>query len=452
MWQLSRIALGTLQPEASCDPLLWGLMSLCQHAGMATQAFQSRACFPPHDGANVVSGRTTRHLDSWIMSRAGCLRALRRGAASADLAIVHGSFLPAAAQGAASRSNSPRPLGGSLTTLCGWLDLPRVAVVDLSLLRERGLPLGAPKADALLLDRATGVGEAVRWQTELEALWGTPVLGWMDEAAALRAAIARLRPGANPQKELCHELGKRLAGKVRLDRLFQLASRSSLPDVAMSMPFVCDSRRKLRVAVAIDEDFSCHFPDTLDALDAVGAVVSDFSPLKNEKLPDHTDLVLLGCGHPERHLETLAANHCLAQSLRSFAAAGGRIYAEGSGLAYLCRQVVLPDGRSAPMTGLLPATARKLPNAGGPEPAEITFGASCWMADAGAELRGYRASSWQIEPSGSMLSYSRDPRYRCDLLGRGNIIGSRILTNFAAQPQLLRRFFYPYLPVSLALR
>jgi cobyrinic acid a,c-diamide synthase len=450
MWQLSRIALGTIQADASYELLLWGLASLCQQVGVSTQSFNSRACFSPHDGAKVVSGRRTRYLDSWVMGKCGCLRSLQRGADAADLAIVQGTFLTAAG-GESSESGSATAAGGELSTLCEWLDLPRVAVVDLALLRERGLQTPRPRVDALLLDRALDASDAVRWQTELEALWGAPVLGWMDEAPALRAAIDRLRPGANPQKELCQELGNRLRGRVRLDRLFQLASRSPLPDVATHWPFVGDSRRKLRVAIALDEDFSCHFPEMLDALEAAGAVVNDFSPLKNEKLPDQTDLVLLGCGHPERHLETLAVNHCLAQSLRSYAAAGGRIFAEGSGLAYLCRQIILPDGRSAPMTGLLPATARKLADAGPPEPAEVIFGASCWLADAGMPLRGYRARSWQIEPTGSMISYANDPRNRCDLLGRGNVLGSRILTNFAAQPHLLRRFFYPYMPAPVAL-
>jgi cobyrinic acid a,c-diamide synthase len=449
MWQLPRIAFGTVQVEARCEPLLWGLLSLCQQVGVTTQTFLSRACFSPHDGAKVVSGRPTRHLDSWLMGKAACLRALKRGSDGAALAFVHGEWNEAQP----TDSSAPaKRMGGRLSTLCDWLELPRVAVLDTADLRSRGLSRERPQVDALLLDRVPDLHEAIRWQTELECLWGIPVLGWMEELPALRAAVNRLPAGANPQKELCQELGKRLAGKIRLDRLFQLATRAPLPEVSVRLPFECSSRRKLHVAMALDDDFSCHFPDTLDALESVGAIVSDFSPLTDESLPEGTDLVLLGCGHPERHLETLAANHCLKQSLRCFAAGGGRIYAEGSGLAYLCRQVVLPDGRSAPMTGLLPATARKVPASGPPAATEITFGASCWMADAGCELRGYRVSSWQIEPSGSMISYSRDPQYRCDLLGRNNIVGSRILTNFSAQPQLLRRFFYPYMPVSLALR
>jgi hypothetical protein len=112
----------------------------------------------------------------------------------------------------------------------------------------------------------------------------------------------------------------------------------------------------------------------------------------------------------------------------------------------------MPDGRTASMAGLLPATARHTGSPETPEPAEITFGANCWLADARAKMRGYRASGWQIEPTGSMMSYARDPHCRCDVVGRGNVIGSRISVNFAAQPHLLRRFLSPYVPVSRALK
>jgi cobyrinic acid a,c-diamide synthase len=238
---------------------------------------------------------------------------------------------------------------------------------------------------------------------------------------------------------------------MRLDKLWNLANRSALPGVSPLLSIDCRPTRRLQVAVAYDEGFSCHFPDTLDQLEALGATIRDFSPLRNESLPDKTDLVYFGCGHIEQHLETLASNHCLKQALRCFAASGGRIYAEGSGLAYLCRQIVLADGQTANMAGLLPATARQTEE-GDAEPMEIAFGASCWLADARTKMRGYRTGGWQIEPTGAMLSYARNPQCRCDVVGRGNVLGSRISVNFAAQPHLLRRFFSPYVPVSRALQ
>ena len=70
-----------------------------------------------------------------------------------------------------------------------------------------------------------------------------------------------------------------------------------------------------------------------------GAVVVDFSPLRDERLPEGTDIVYLGCGHPEVYAAELSANHCMKLSLRNHIRSGGRIYAEGGGLAYLCQQM-----------------------------------------------------------------------------------------------------------------
>ncbi len=61
--------------------------------------------------------------------------------------------------------------------------------------------------------------------------------------------------------------------------------------------------RPLQVAVACDEAFGGYFPDTLEALEARGARVCDFSPLRDDRLPPGTDVVYVGCGHPELFAE-----------------------------------------------------------------------------------------------------------------------------------------------------
>jgi hypothetical protein len=104
------------------------------------------------------------------------------------------------------------------------------------------------------------------------------------------------------------------------------------------------------------------------------------------------------------------------------------------------------------MSGLLPINARYCEEPVAPEQAEVTFGLGSWIADRATTLRGYRASQWQLEPCGAMLTYAQDPRQRCDVLGRGNVIASRILFNLAAYPALLERFVRPCVPVGRALR
>jgi cobyrinic acid a,c-diamide synthase len=234
--------------------------------------------------------------------------------------------------------------------------------------------------------------------------------------------------------------------------LLAIADRSPLPTLPADDLLFDLTGDSLRIALAYDEEFCGYFPDTLDLLEAAGAELCDFSPLRSGSLPDGADVVYFGCGHPERQPEVLARNHCLQQSLRQFAAAGGRIYGEGSGLAYLCREIDLGDGRRVPMTGLLPAVARRIEPAGRPDPVEITFTAGCWLVEEGDYLRGYRHPGWSIEPLGSMISFAQAPNQRLDMLGRANVVGSRLLVNLAANEHLLRRFIAPTAPVGAIAR
>ena len=141
-------------------------------------------------------------------------------------------------------------------------------------------------------------------------------------------------------------LGQRLLPTLRLPLLRQLAGRATPIVFEPESWLIQADKPGFRIAVAIDEAYCGYYPETLDLLEAAGAELCDFSPLRSEAIPDGADVVYFGCGHPERDPEKLAANHCLKQSLRCYAAAGGRIYAEGSGLAYLCREIVLPGGRT----------------------------------------------------------------------------------------------------------
>lgn len=434
MRHLPRLAVGTLQPEARPEPMLWGLLAALAAADESPILFHSSCCFAPHDPAKTILGRAARHLDSWAMTREAAAVALSRAMSDRDLGIVAGAFC----QDGAS----------SLNTLCDWLDLPRIAIVDVGELKQRGWATGPAHVDALLLDRVDTSEDAAYWQTTLEALWKTPVLGWLDEAAALRELCTSLPAGANPSRELGEALGARLLLNLRRDKLQALARRAA-PLAADADDWLhSPAQRRFRIAVAFDRAYCGYYPETLDLLEAAGAELCDFSPLKSESLPDGADVVYFGCGHPERDPEALARNHCLKQSLRCYAAAGGRVYAEGSGLAYLCREIVFQGGRTVAMTGLLPATARWNPQAGPPEPTEVVFGASSWLVPANVSLRGYRHTRWQIEPRGPMLTYAADAGQRLDILGRGNVIGSRILVNLAANRHLLRRFFEPYAPVA----
>src|SRR5688500_8408083 len=180
MRQLPRFAVGTFQPGACREPALWGLLAALARSEDSPVLFRSSCSFAPHDVSKTLLGRGSRHLDSWAMSRADARYALTRGARDHDTAVVEGTF--DVANDIPSGVPSPGiPPASSLDRLCQWLDLPRIAIVDvrkLALCGQWSLP---PRTDALLLDRVRNAGEGAYWQTTLEAHLKAPVLGWLEE-------------------------------------------------------------------------------------------------------------------------------------------------------------------------------------------------------------------------------------------------------------------------------
>lgn len=426
-----RIAVGTLQPRADASPVLWALMEAVERRELRVQSFLSRACFASRDGAATITGQSPRHLDSWLMPRDFCIELFLRGCRSCDLAIIEGEF-----------KGNATPTGGSLDTLCDWLALPRLAVVDCTVLSHCQLPPRPPDVEGVLLDHLAGYGHFVRMQTMLEGLWGLPVLGGLSASPSLRQVVDNIPIGAKPSEEVCQKLGTNFLKTSDIERILEIAASRDFSSRPESACETLSQGQRLHVAVAFDEAFNCYFPDTLDALEMQGAEVSDFSPLRDERLPADADVVYFGCGHPERFAADLGENQCMLLALRNHLCNGRRIYAEGGGLAYLCQH--LDDGaHRRPMVGALPATAHLEMKTYEPRAVEFSLTGNCWLAPAGTRLRGYVNPAWRLQPTGSLHQYA-GAGHELDLVGRHQAIGSRVHLHFAAHADGLCGFFAPH--------
>ncbi|HTN75185.1 MAG TPA: hypothetical protein VL096_08060 [Pirellulaceae bacterium] len=434
MLPLPRIALGTVQPNADLAPLSWALLDSLEVAGFHTQSFCSQAYLSPVSGARCITGQSQRHLDSWVMSKTTCREIFQHGSRASDLSLVEGRFTTASNH--AQRS--------SLENLCEWLDLPAIAIIDVRQLSNCVLPKLPPGTVGMLLDGVRDTASACRWQTSLETLLGVPMLGYLDEATRLRELVHQ-RISGSPCQELCRALGRKLRASLRIDKLLKVAQARMLAASPQRLFVRNEGHDTIKIAVAFDDAFQGYFADTLDLMEARGATICDFSPLRGDALPWDANVVYLAGNTTEQFAEGLAKNHCMKQSLRNFVARGGRIFAEGGGYAYLCERLITADGRQHVMAGLLPAVAIAKPATSAAQPVEITFNQNNWLGETGTAVRGYLDNHWDILPAPGLNSFATDPDHCHDFVGSARIIASRLQVNFAGQPHLVNSFFCPRL-------
>ena len=286
-----------------------------------------------------------------------------------------------------------------------------------------------------------------RLQTSLEGAWGVPVVGGLLRNDDVGEQLDKLPPGSAVPRDVCDRLIDSFAQLVDERAVEAIAARATIPASSQSATDAAPRREPApTIAVAFDDAFCGYFPESLESLEQLGAKVIDFSPLRDESLPEGTDIVLLGCGRSDRHAAALAANHCLKAAVRDFARRGGRIYAEGGGLAYLSRWLSGSDGRDYPMLDLLPLAARRSRGFTAPQPTEFTSGVDTWLIPAGVAYRAYRDQAWTFDQLGTV---QRPATANDHLHCIGDVIGSRLQLHLAAQPALLQRMFEPHRPAPI---
>ncbi len=448
MPDLPRIVVACLSEPHGASACTMALLAAMRSRGCEVQHFRSLAAFTPVDYVTPVTGIASRHIDPWIMPESLCRELFAHSAAPVDISVVEAC----ASDGVLGPGDDPP--GDSTAS---WRDVARILnapVVGV----VRSQPAGSFHAtplprdiDALFID---GVASREHFDAEksaLESLHGIPVCGGMAETSHAADCAARMRAARRVPSGMIEDLAKNLLRFTRVDRLLALASSRPFPELSQELFREPGSRRAVRIAFAFDDCFHCYFPDTLDALEFLGADVSLFSPLRDERLPADTDILYLGCGHPETHARELAENECMRAAIRQHVCTGLRVYAEGGGAAYLCQQIQLADGAAVPMVGVFPAAAQVVTRVGGrPRAVTLDTNQPTWMTNLGQTIRGYTHGRWRIEPRGPLKPCFSSPSADAAGFVRHHCVGSTVHLNFAAQPRVLKSFFAPHAP-SLAI-
>ncbi len=329
--------------------LTCGLMTAIKRRGMAVAGFKCGPDYIDPMFHTQVLGVPSRNLDLFLQGEAGVYRSYA-AAGAADLALVEGAMGfydgvggtdQASAYAVARLLRLPvvlaiRPKGSSLT-----LAAQVKGLVDFR--RENQIA-------ALVLTCCTP-GLSDHLTPILERETGLPVLGYLPPIE--EAELPSRHLGLYTAGEVAHlqerfaAVAEQLEKTVNLDRLLALAGGEAAGEqpVARSKP-VCT------IAIARDEAFCFYYPDNLEALEAEGAKLAFFSPLRDE-VPPAADGLYLGGGYPEVYAQRLSENQAMRENIRALVVAGLPTVAECGGFLYLQKTLEDEQGTPWPMVGAL---------------------------------------------------------------------------------------------------
>ena len=188
-----------------------------------------------------------------------------------------------------------------------------------------------------------------------------PVIGYLPEDSCFRMESRHLGL-VTPQemeglKAQIQSAGEVLRRTVDLELVRRIAGKTAEitvePDGEYALKGESGVRfgSGLRIGIARDEAFCFYYKDNLALLEELGCTLIPFSPLRDRKLPEDLDGLLLGGGYPELHGKELAENRDMLSSVRNALQDGMPCLAECGGFMYLHGEMEDREGNVYPLVG-----------------------------------------------------------------------------------------------------
>jgi len=382
-----------------------GLMRAASRRGMTVQAFKAGPDFIDPGHHQLATGRPSHNLDDWMCGPEGTRAIFDRYAATADLVVVEGAM-------GLFDGFSATDAAGSTAQLAKLLGLPVLLVVDAaSMARSVAAMVGGYVAfdpdltfcGVALNNAGSASHAALLTEVMAAALPQTPLWGVLPRHADL----------TTPSRHLGLLTADETTDISRLDALADwIESAFALPELLQTLPAFHPggpggmippgknlptvsslptslSPRPPRIGVARDRAFCFYYAENFRLLEAAGARLVEFSPLRDTALPPELDGLYLGGGYPELSADALSTNRTMRQSIQNFCEAGRPVLAECGGFLYLLAALADQDGREFPMAGVFPFRAGMGKRFAALGYREVTTRAETLLGPAGARLRGH---------------------------------------------------------------
>ncbi len=356
---MARIFISATHKSSGKTTLSIGLCAALHAQGLRVQPFKKGPDYIDPLWLGAASQRPCHNLDFNTMTPDEIIQMVRHYSQNADIALIEankGLYDGMALNGADSNA-----------AVAKLTQSPVILVVD-SRGMTRGIApllLGYQAFDrevnlaGIIFNRVGGARHAAKLRESVEHYTDIKVLGAVENSPEMEIEERHLglMPSneSNAAEQQIGRIRDLVAEQVDLATLLGIAEHAVGLGVGAIHESPLPSPESLRIGICQDPAFGFYYPGDLEALRQAGATLVPVNTLQDTALPN-IDGLFIGGGFPETHMQQLAANASMRESIRNAIDNGLPTYAECGGLMYLSRSLIW-NGQQAPMVGVIPGDA-----------------------------------------------------------------------------------------------
>jgi len=304
-----------------------------------------------------IAGKTSFNLDSWMLSRDYNTRIFNERTKGSDIAVVEGVM--GLFDGFDGLSEA-----GSTAQMAKWLNLPVVLIVS-----AKGKARSAAaivqgfenfdkdlKIAGVIFSKTGSLRHYDYLKKAVEQTCRTKCLGFMPKNERIIMPERHLglvtADELDIEKEVLSTLTSMVRDHIDIEGLINsLDSFETKEHREPSISRFLDGQGPT-IAVARDKAFCFYYPDNIDILKKFGAKIVEFSPLKDDRLPQNIDGIYFGGGYPEVFAGKLSEKTELLKEIKKNSLLGMPIYGECGGFMFLCNTLTgMDDTQKYSMSG-----------------------------------------------------------------------------------------------------
>ncbi|MFD4819028.1 cobyrinate a,c-diamide synthase [Peribacillus butanolivorans] len=424
-----------------------GIMAALQKKGYTVQGFKCGPDYIDPTYHTAVTGRTSRNLDSWMFEHDIVREILNKASVGADISIIEGvmGFFD---------GKNPLSNTGSTAEISMITESPVLLIVNCASMARSAAAIvkgfqafsTGPNIIGVIANQVGSEGHYKIVKAAIEQECDVPVMGYMKRELDIDIPSRHL--GLIPAIErgelepFFDKLAHLVMETIDIEQLYLLAKTSTISS-GNSGIFQSSSKKDVCIAVAKDAAFNFYYQENLELLEAKGANIKYFSPLKGDEVPLDADGLYLGGGFPEEFADELSRNEIAIKSIRNAIEKGLPTLAECGGFMFLSKSIETTSGEKYPMAGLIPGRIKMQKKLAALGYREITGTESNFLIKDCEQAKGHEFHYSTFE-SDDVLPHAYEAKGRFGSKKEGCIIGNLVAGythfHFASNPKLVENW------------